>query len=78
MSESVRVATPLDFLPRYLCPHCNVLLRYDDVTNGETYETGAQCDVCGRSFIVTGTSTLPHPDGFSRGGHAFAIREVSE
>ena len=76
MSEKLRVATPLDFLPKYLCPHDQSPLRYDLETDGDTHETGAQCDVCGRQWVVTGSSALADADAGTRGLHSFTMREV--
>ena len=76
MSDSVRVATPLEYLPRYLCPHCNTFLRYDAFTEPDLHETGAHCDVCGRGWIVTATSSMPHPEHGGNATHDFTLREA--
>ena len=74
----LRVAMPKDFLPKYLCPYDETPLRYDADTDPETHETGAQCDTCGKHWIVFASSFLGDPNNGVRGSHVFSMREVTD
>lgn len=78
MPQTVRVATPTDFLPRYACPYCGPVesvLSYSD-TDPETHENLATCARCGRHWLITATSSHADPETARGAGHAFTMREL--